>query len=33
VVSLGRDDEPPETVITDRAIRGMYRYYREEMGL
>lgn len=33
VVSLGRDDEPPETVITDRAIRGMYRYYRESMGL
>lgn len=30
---LGRDDDPDTTVITDRAIRGMYRWYREEMGL
>lgn len=33
VAPLGRDDEGPETVITDRAIRGMYRHYREAMGL
>ena len=30
---LGRDDEGAETVITDRAIRSMYRHYRETMGL
>jgi anthranilate 1,2-dioxygenase large subunit len=30
---LGNDDEGPETVITDRAIRSMYRHYREAMGL
>ncbi len=30
---LGKDDEGPETVITDRAIRSMYRHYRETMGL
>jgi anthranilate 1,2-dioxygenase large subunit len=30
---LGKDDEGPETVITDRAIRSMYRHYREAMGL
>jgi phenylpropionate dioxygenase-like ring-hydroxylating dioxygenase large terminal subunit len=29
---LGRDDEEQDTTITDRAIRGMYRYYRNVMG-
>ena len=29
---LGRDDEPDDTVITDKAIRGMYRHYKEAMG-
>lgn len=33
VAPLGRDDEPDDTVITDKAIRGMYRHYREAMGL
>lgn len=33
VAPLGQDVEEPEVVITDRAIRGMYRNYREEMGL
>lgn len=33
VAPLGKDVEEPEVVITDRAIRGMYRNYREEMGL
>lgn len=33
VASLGRDEEPMETVITDRAIRLMYRHYRELMGI
>jgi len=28
---LGEDDEPTETIITERAIRGMYRYYRDVM--
>ena len=30
---LGDDGEPVDTMITERAIRGMYRYYREAMGL
>ena len=30
---LGEDDEPFDTMITERAIRGMYRYYREAMEL
>jgi len=30
---LGDDAESPEVVITDRAIRGMYRHYRHAMGL
>ena len=29
---LGDDDEPTDTIITERAIRGMYRYYRDVMG-
>ena len=29
---LGNDDESEDTVITDRAIRSMYRHYRESMG-
>jgi hypothetical protein len=29
---LGDDAETPDTIITERAIRGMYRYYREVMG-
>ena len=29
---LGSDDESADTVITDRAIRSMYRHYRESMG-
>ncbi|MDO9435539.1 Rieske 2Fe-2S domain-containing protein [Hydrogenophaga sp.] len=33
VAPLGRDDEPNDTVITDRAIRLMYKYYRKMMGL
>jgi anthranilate 1,2-dioxygenase large subunit len=33
VASLGKDEEPMETVITDRAIRLMYRHYRELMGI
>ena len=33
VAPLGKDVEGPEVVITDRAIRSMYRHYREEMGL
>jgi phenylpropionate dioxygenase-like ring-hydroxylating dioxygenase large terminal subunit len=33
VAPLGQDDEAPDVVITDRAIRSMYRYYRKEMGL
>ena len=28
---LGEDNEPTETIITERAIRGMYRYYRDVM--
>lgn len=30
---LGDDAETPDTIITERAIRGMYRYYRNVMGL
>lgn len=30
---LGDDSEPIDTIITERAIRGMYRYYREVMEL
>jgi anthranilate 1,2-dioxygenase large subunit len=30
---LGDDDETPDTIITDRAIRAMYRYYRQVMEL
>ncbi|MBX3453650.1 Rieske 2Fe-2S domain-containing protein [Ferrovibrio sp.] len=33
VASLGKDVEPMDTVITDRAIRSMYKHYREVMGL
>jgi len=28
---LGEDDEATDTLITERAIRGMYRYYRDVM--
>ncbi len=28
---LGKDGEPDDTIITERAIRGMYRYYRDVM--
>ena len=30
---LGDDDEETDTIITERAIRAMYRYYRETMAL
>ncbi|RAI44424.1 aromatic ring-hydroxylating oxygenase subunit alpha [Rhodoplanes roseus] len=33
VAPLGKDEEGPDVVITDRAIRSMYRHYRAEMGL
>lgn len=33
IAALGGDDDTPETVITDRAIRMMYAHYREAMGL
>lgn len=33
IASLGDDDESPDIIITERAIRAMYRYYREVMGL
>ena len=33
VALLGDDAESSEAVITDRAIREMYRYYREQVGL
>jgi anthranilate 1,2-dioxygenase large subunit len=29
---LGDDSEAPDVIITERAIRGMYRYYRQVMG-
>lgn len=32
LVKLGDDDETPDTIITDRAIRAMYRNYRDVMG-
>jgi phenylpropionate dioxygenase-like ring-hydroxylating dioxygenase large terminal subunit len=32
LAKLGADEESPETVITDRAIREMYRHYREALG-
>ena len=28
---LGDDDEDIDIIITERAIRGMYRYYRDVM--
>ena len=28
---LGKDEEDWDTIITERAIRGMYRYYRKIM--
>jgi len=33
VIPLGDDDEGADVVITDRALRGMYSWYRKEMGL
>lgn len=30
---LGEDAGTPDTIITERAIRAMYRYYRQTMGL
>jgi phenylpropionate dioxygenase-like ring-hydroxylating dioxygenase large terminal subunit len=30
---LGRDNDDSDVIITDRAIRRMYAYYREVMGL
>ena len=30
---LGDDEEETDTIITERAIRAMYRYYRESMAL
>ena len=33
VAALGGEDDTPDTVITDRAIRLMYQRYRQEMGL
>ena len=32
IALLGDDDETPDTIITERAIRAMYRYYRDVMG-
>ncbi len=32
LAALGDDDESPDIIITERAIRAMYRYYREVMG-
>jgi anthranilate 1,2-dioxygenase large subunit len=32
VAALGGEDDTPDTVITDRAIRLMYQHYRREMG-
>ncbi|MGE0748822.1 MAG: Rieske 2Fe-2S domain-containing protein [Rhodospirillales bacterium] len=29
---LGDDAETSDTIITERAIRGMYRFYRQQMG-
>ena len=33
VVPLGSDEEGPEVLVTDRAIREMYRHWRHEMGM
>jgi anthranilate 1,2-dioxygenase large subunit len=32
LAALGDDNESPDIIITERAIRAMYRYYREVMG-
>jgi anthranilate 1,2-dioxygenase large subunit len=32
LAKLGDDAETPDTIITERAIRAMYRYYRKVMG-
>jgi len=32
LAKLGDDDETPDTIITERAIRAMYRNYRNVMG-
>ncbi len=32
VLPLGADEEASDTIITDRAMREMYRHYRREMG-
>ena len=32
VALLGDDAETPDTIITERAIRVMYRNYRDVMG-
>ena len=32
LAKLGHDTETTDTIITERAIRAMYRYYREVMG-
>ncbi len=32
LAKLGNDAESPDVIITERAIRGMYRYYRNAMG-
>ncbi len=33
IAALGGEDDTPDTVITDRAIRLMYQHYRRVMGL
>lgn len=33
LAALGDDHESPDIIITERAIRAMYRYYREVMAL
>lgn len=33
LAALGDDNESPDIIITERAIRAMYRYYREVMEL
>ena len=32
LAKLGDDDETPDTIITERAIRALYRNYRDVMG-
>ena len=32
LANLGDDDETPDTIITERALRAMYRNYRDVMG-